>query len=170
MIIIGYPGIGKSTLAKKNDKIIDLDSSCFRKYDKEDLYKRGKGVKPNNWYIYYCQVAQELSKQGYLVFVSSHKEVRDFLNVHNNEKVCIIFPNESLATDWKHKLWRRYDEIPTDKNFRAMEHVNKYFERDVREISEECQYNMDYYDDMYVIDDIKNYDLQKIVNKLNQER
>lgn len=33
MIITGYQGIGKSTLAKTNDKIIDLESSCFWKYE-----------------------------------------------------------------------------------------------------------------------------------------
>lgn len=31
MIIIGFPGIGKSTVSKTNDKYIDLESSCFDK-------------------------------------------------------------------------------------------------------------------------------------------
>lgn len=29
MIITGYQGIGKSTLAKRRQDIIDLESSCF---------------------------------------------------------------------------------------------------------------------------------------------
>ena len=29
MIIIGYQGVGKSTLANKDDKFIDLESSSF---------------------------------------------------------------------------------------------------------------------------------------------
>lgn len=29
MIITGYPGIGKSTLANKRKDVIDLESSCF---------------------------------------------------------------------------------------------------------------------------------------------
>ena len=29
MIIIGFPGIGKSTLACSNDKFVDLESSYF---------------------------------------------------------------------------------------------------------------------------------------------
>lgn len=42
MIITGYQGIGKSTLAKTNDKIIDLESSCFWKYDLYDFEKKGE--------------------------------------------------------------------------------------------------------------------------------
>lgn len=47
MIIIGYPGIGKSTLGGQND-VIDLDSSNF--------WNNGK--RPDDWYVYYCKVAR----------------------------------------------------------------------------------------------------------------
>lgn len=38
MIITGYQGIGKSTLASKRMDVIDLESSCFWNY--EDEYER----------------------------------------------------------------------------------------------------------------------------------
>lgn len=68
MIITGYQGIGKSTLASKSDKIINLESTCFWKYE-EDVYlnKTGNKSRPDDWYVYYCQVAQDLSRQGYTV-------------------------------------------------------------------------------------------------------
>lgn len=34
MIITGYQGIGKTTLANNCDKVIDLESSCFTKPDR----------------------------------------------------------------------------------------------------------------------------------------
>lgn len=74
MIITGYQGIGKSTLAKTNDKIIDLESSCFWKYDLYDFEKKGEKTRPDDWYVYYCQMAQYLSKQGYIVLVIRRSE------------------------------------------------------------------------------------------------
>ena len=40
MIITGYQGIGKSTLARKNDKIIDLESTSFWKYERDGYGKK----------------------------------------------------------------------------------------------------------------------------------
>ena len=74
MIIIGYQGIGKSTLAGKN-KCIDLESGNFWFYDLETYQK----VRHNDWYIPYCNIANHLSEQGYIVFTSSHEVVRNEL-------------------------------------------------------------------------------------------
>lgn len=46
--------------------MIDLESS---NYDKSNP----------NWYINYCEEALKLEREGKLVFVSSHKVVRDYL-------------------------------------------------------------------------------------------
>ena len=69
MIIIGYQGIGKSTLANIDNAYIDLESSNFWH----------KGERYDNWYIYYGKIAESLSRQNYNVFTSSHREVRDYL-------------------------------------------------------------------------------------------
>ena len=161
MIITGYQGIGKSTLASKNDKIIDLESSSFWKYDKETKQK----VKHNDWYIYYCQVAQHLSAQGYIVFVSCHQQVRDWLAVHNQEKFCAIFPSKELKEEWLKRLEDRYNVSQSEKDLRAWEHAKKNFDNDIYGLWYECQYNVEYYHNVAIIKDI-NYDLQELVDKL----
>lgn len=62
MIITGYQGIGKSTLARKADKIIDLESTSFWKYERDEYGKKtDKKTRHDDWYVYYCQVAEHLS-------------------------------------------------------------------------------------------------------------
>ena len=167
MIITGYQGIGKSTLAKNNDKIIDLESSCFWKYDLYDFEKKGEKSRPEDWYVYYCQMAQYLSKQGYIVFVSCHPEVRKFLSIHNEERFCAIFPDKSLKEDWIQRLRDRYNESKSEKDLRALKHAENYYDSDIYQLWYECQYGEEYYHDVAIIKDI-NYDLMKLVKKLNK--
>ena len=82
MIIIGYQGIGKSTLANKNINYIDLESSNF--------FIDGK--RQENWFIIYCNIANHLSEQGKNVFVSSHEVVRESLK-YSKEKVVVVYPS-----------------------------------------------------------------------------
>ena len=58
MIISGYQGIGKSSLAGSHN-CIDLESGNFWI----------DGVRDNDWYKPYCKIANHLSEQGYIVFV-----------------------------------------------------------------------------------------------------
>jgi MoxR-like ATPase len=83
MIIIGYPGIGKTTLCKHWHKYVDLDSSAFRYND---------GTRDKRWAEIYCKVAIDLHNQGYVVFLSSHYEVRDIL------KKTTFSPDVSVTT------------------------------------------------------------------------
>ena len=161
MIITGYQGIGKSTLASKNERIIDLESSSFWRYDKETNQK----TRHSDWYIYYCQVAQHLSSQGYTVFVSCHQEVRDWLSAHNEERFCAIFPSKAIKEDWLKRLEDRCNISKSEKDLRALEHAKNSCDRDISRLWYECQYNVEYYNNVVVIDDI-NYDLQEIVNRL----
>lgn len=166
MIITGYQGIGKSTLAKTNNKIIDLESSSFWKYEEDvNLNKTGNKTRPDDWYIYYCQVAQNLSAQGYIVFVSCHQEVRDWLSSHNSEKFCAIFPSKKIKEDWLNRLENRYKESQTEKDLRAYEHAKKSYDNDIYRLWYECQYNVEYYHNVAIIDDM-DYDLQKLVDSL----
>lgn len=85
LIMIGYQGIGKSSCAGKND-CIDLESSTFW----------FEGSRSENWYIPYCNIAMDLANQGYTVFTSSHKVVREQLAsmplMPNVGKVVIFCP------------------------------------------------------------------------------
>lgn len=55
-IVVGYQGVGKSTLAYHNRSVIDLESSNFFVDGKRD----------EKWYIPYCNIARSLARQGYL--------------------------------------------------------------------------------------------------------
>ena len=67
MIIVGYPGIGKTTIAKDDYRFIDLDSG--------DTLIHGKHFRKKGWEEAYCKVALLLSRQGYFVFVFSNESV-----------------------------------------------------------------------------------------------
>ena len=82
MIISGYQGIGKSTLAGKNN-CIDLESGNFWVGRKRS----------DDWYKIYCNIAVHLSRQGYTVFVSSHEVVRKELEKYKKDNdIFLIFP------------------------------------------------------------------------------
>ena len=120
MIIIGYPGIGKSTLAGKDHKYIDLESSNFRI----------NGERSDNWYKPYCKVAEDLSKQGYIVFVSCHSVVREALR-GSGEDVAVAFPAGSLEKEWIAKLRDRYEETNSYKDRMAYERARDHFYEDI---------------------------------------
>ena len=75
MIICGYAGIGKSYLAHNFPNIIDLESTPFEK----------------DWDRYF-KCAKHYSKQGFLVLLSCHKEIRErILSIHDDYRIT-IFP------------------------------------------------------------------------------
>lgn len=125
MIIIGYQGIGKSSLSGRHD-CIDLESSNF--------YVDGK--KPDNWYVMYCNVAFDLSRQGYIVFTASHQPVRDYFGEHNetNQKICTCHPSVALKDEWINKLYERYFIDRTEKNLRALRNAQERYVDNIHEI------------------------------------
>ena len=119
MIIIGYQGIGKSILALRDNKFIDLESSNF--------YNNGE--RPDNWYVYYCNIANNLSEQGFNVFVSSHKVVRDRLKKYSNQNLICVYPSLYLKDEWIRKLQVRFQNDKSEKNYKAlMNAIDKYEE------------------------------------------
>lgn len=125
MIISGYQGIGKSTLADKDKRFIDLESSNFFVY----------GVRPEDWYIMYGNVAISLSKQGYDVFISSHKEVRDYLEKVSDEKLVVIFPSLEMKESWILKLSNRYIETQSKKDLKALNNARLCYTESIKDLS-----------------------------------
>lgn len=146
MIISGYQGIGKSTLAGKNN-CIDLESGNF--------WVNGK--RSDDWYIPYCQIANHLSEQGYTVFVSSHEAVRKELE-KSKEKVYVVFPSIFLKEEWVAKLRRRYETTGLEKDFKALANAEDRYKENIAEL---MLGNLKFYEIQNI-----NYDLKAIVNYL----
>ena len=145
MIISGYQGIGKSSLAGKNN-CIDLESGNF--------WVDGK--RADDWYKPYCQIANHLSEQGYTVFVSSHEVVRKELE-KSKEPVYVIFPAIDLKDKWIKKLEDRYNNTKLDKDYRALMNAKDRYKENITEL---MQGNLKFYEITrinYHLDDIIDY-------------
>lgn len=125
MIVIGYQGIGKSSLAGRNNRFIDLESSNFWV----------DGCRHEDWYKPYCQIAEHLSQQGYIVFTSSHEVVRNQLK-NSSETVAIVYPSIELKDKWIDKLERRYAESELRKDYKALTNAKDRYEENIKELSE----------------------------------
>ena len=150
MIIIGYPGIGKSTLAFHRMECIDLESSIFN--------IDANGSKPDGWERSYCLAAIELSRQGYTVFVSSHRDVVDFLKPLNAHDVYIVCPSKKLKKDWLNKLRLRALTTHSAKDIRAYNRAESHYDEDIDYLESSSL--------LYKEITEMNYDLEEIVGSL----
>lgn len=125
MIVIGYQGIGKSTLAGRDNKFIDLESGNF--------WVDGK--RADDWYKPYCNIAEHLSKQGYIVFTSSHEVVRKQLE-NSNEIIVLVYPSIELKDEWIDKLEERYAMSKLEKDYKALMNAVDRYEENIKELSE----------------------------------
>lgn len=116
MIILGYPGIGKTTISRDDYRFIDLDSG---------IVSMNK-----NWAMPYCQIALALSKQGYFVFTSTHEKIRDRIEGMARD-VCVCYPNRSLKDDWTAALYRRYDDMRNKPTHDAWKRAKDHFDEDI---------------------------------------
>ena len=132
-IIIGYPGVGKSSVCGTANDIIDLESTFF--------HNEGE----SGWEDRYVDVAIDLARQGFIVCISSHETVIKNLKDKWNKlmpPVVMVFPdhNDEMFTKWLKRLETRYyesrnnDDIPhwvIDKNYRAWKHVERNYREEV---------------------------------------
>lgn len=123
MIVIGYQGIGKSSLAGRDHKYVDLESGNF--------WVDGK--RADDWYKPYCQIAEHLSQQGYIVFTSSHEVVRKQLE-DSNEVVVVVYPSLKLKNMWIDKLENRYRETGLEKDYKALMNAKDRYDDNIREL------------------------------------
>lgn len=154
MIIIGYPGIGKTSIAGK-EGCIDLESSNFFV----------DGNRDGNWHVVYCNIAIDLHEQGYTVLVSSHEEIinrfrrYELLGILEYDDVKIVHPNLGLYSEWVARLRNRYNNDTTDKNEKALRRVEDFYYDDIEKLIygpfENYQINSTNYDLLDVIKIIK---------------
>lgn len=117
MIIIGYPGVGKSTVSKRSITYVDLDSSIFNKENKD-------------WEKEYVKTAEQLSSEGHVVFVSSHKKVQELLT-NSKEKILVIYPALRLHDFWIEKLRDRYIRTEKPEYYRALQRCVSHYCEDI---------------------------------------
>ena len=150
MIIVGYPGVGKSSVAANQfNNFIDLESNNFF-YEKEGIM-----VRDEDWYKPYCKIAVHLSSQGFNVFVSSHNKVRDELKKYD-EKVIAVCPSLKLKDKWINRLKQRYNKSKSEKDMKALIRAEANYEYDVNNLISSI-------DDTLIIENT-NYDLEEILN------
>ena len=157
MIVIGYQGIGKSTLAAKSFRYIDLESSSFWFDDPETKQK----IRHIMWYAMHCNVAEDLSRQGYTVFVSSHQPVRERL-LKSDEYVITCVPSLNLKDKWIEKLRLRYENSGLEKDYRAYMNAADCFTENVTEM-------MNSGFDVLEVEDM-DYDLKKLLEVCDRRR
>lgn len=125
MIYVGYQGIGKSSISGKNN-CIDLESGNF--------WVDGKRI--DDWYKIYVNIAEHLSNQGYNVFMSSHKVVRDELNNRGIEFKAIC-PSLTLKEQWINRLQERFDRTKSTKDFKALKNAEEMYEENIKDLTSE---------------------------------
>lgn len=153
MIIIGYPGIGKSTLASRKQGYIDLESSHFWIENEET----GMRERSEGWAQIYTSIAADLSAQGNIVFVSSHQDVQNEL-AHSKEKVVVICPSMELSEEWVVKLADRFKHTGLDKDFKAWIRAQECIEEDLEQLLQNNGF------EIYKIDDMR-YNLVQIIEE-----
>lgn len=152
MIIIGYPGIGKSTLAGRESGCIDLESSDFK-----ELFPVGQWVAP------YCTMAENLAKQGFTVFVSSHEAVRSCFYFRETKDLGFIYPSLKMRKEWIYKLLNRADDTKLEKDIRAYKRAEACYLLDIKRMREMAKH--------YPHCEIESldYDLLKMVDTLERK-
>ena len=147
MIIIGYPGIGKTSISRNGNGYIDLESSSFWI----------DGIRYNDWHIPYCNIARNLSEQGYSVFVSSHEVVRKWLRNSHLRKI-IVFPALEIRDAWIGRLEKRFDETGSDKDYMALKNAKESYDTNIRELLWEKDF------EKIIIRELP-YDLEELLNQ-----
>lgn len=131
MIICGFPCIGKSSVSgvqNTNTKFqfIDLESSnLFYDVSGNGDYQRHEG-----WEECYVNIAYDLHKQGFNVFVSTHSAVINELNKRGID-FAIIVPDYHLKDKWIARASERYEKDKSEKNKKALDRITNHFKEDV---------------------------------------
>ena len=148
MIYVGYQGIGKSSISGKNN-CIDLESGNFWVDDK----------RVDDWYKIYVNIAEHLSNQGYKVFMSSHKVIREELNNRGIEFTAIC-PSLRLKEQWINRLQERFDKTESAKDFKALKNAKEMYEENIKDLINEKN--------TIIITDI-NYNLNELIKSKGDE-
>lgn len=160
LIICGYPGIGKSSIAGWNN-CIDLESSYFSR-SKDDC-----ALSANEWVWKYCELAIDLAGQGFTVLVSSHEGVRNYLNDKIRYRslsrcyipIVVFCPRPDMKESWAIRLVNRCVKSGSDKDLRALVSCIKDWDTNMKQMKEKEQV-LPIYCPMSIDYDLRDYILQ----------
>ena len=128
MIIAGYPTIGKTTLAKNNVDIIDLDTKYW------NCFKPLKHNINTLWYISYGDLALDLSNQGYTVLISTNLDVLKYL-ITKTRDVGIIMYDSCLYKYVCDTAQARYNANPSNYTMTTIHYIQTAFNYMLRELT-----------------------------------
>ena len=137
ILIAGYAGIGKTTLAKKYKNVIDLESSTFKyNYSEEEksLSEKKKGLDnrkfncdfPNN---YYKAIEDAILKYDFIL-IQGHPRYFDYLDSKKIEFWVVYPEKETLEKAYKERFVNRgNNEEYIDKVINGFEAMLAGFEK-----------------------------------------
>jgi len=158
IIISGFPGIGKSYITKndKEFKISDSDSSGFSWIE--------KGVRHPDFPQNYIDHIQAIKNDYDIIFVSSHKTVRDAL-MRNNIYFYLVYPDISL----KQEYLKRFKERGNEDSF--IEVLNNNWETFILDIESFVPYPYSPFVDRICLNRKGSYlDLRRDIPELMREK
>lgn len=154
-IIVGYQGIGKSSVCNGSGMNVDLESSNF--------FVEGK--RGEDWVQVYVNMAINLNNQGKNVFMSSHKAVREELKRRGQEFLC-IFPEDTpeMMEWWIERLEKRYNSDQSNKNLKALANAQQMYSENIKDLSQEKWTYVIKYEDLDMESDLP-FNLFYVVNE-----
>lgn len=134
MIVLGYPCVGKSYLAKQDDLFVDLESSLYKwqPYEGQGT-EEGKSVtfreEIPNWEQGYVEEAIKLSNEGKIVLLAMPPEVQREVTRRLGDYKFIVVAPRPRGYFKKETLIKRAESRGNNKFF--VKFINDNFERTI---------------------------------------
>lgn len=153
MIIFGYQGIGKSSLANSptGALYIDLESSMFR----TPMHPE----RSEDWFQAYGNIVCDLDKQGKFVFSACHQQIRDYIASEKDLKgvvAAICYPSLELREEWLYRLRQRWMDTQLPKDKAALDFAEASYSSSIKALDKDTDYD-------HIILNNMNYNLMNIL-------
>ena len=135
-IIVGFAGIGKTTLARKNEDVLDMEireykySNWKSDYDLHDWYKIEHILK-DNWFQNYLEAVKYEIENGKhkIIFIWAQNDVIEWLEKENIEYTIALWDmNEYEMKDFLQNLYteRGNSQIWIDRVIKYLDELYRY--------------------------------------------
>jgi hypothetical protein len=146
MILVGYPGIGRSTLVENQEQCsfrnhyIDLEKENFIETPGRRIISDADKV---SLFTKYVDTAISLHKQGNVVMVSSSymvrkilkRKVTEYRSTLNNTDVVYCFPHINMKNEWLVRLKRQHFYYKNDRTGKAYKRAEICYINDIYSMS-----------------------------------